>query len=130
MKLLIGFVDLLRRLRRRDKLKKHIANFAEILFNLSSLLSKNKCITKSGARLDSAFVYGAANRIRTDDLVITNDVLYRLSYSSIAISQRRYYNKKSPRCQVLFRKYFTFFVFCEFFVFFYENDEKYTPPLG
>ena len=27
--------------------------------------------------------YGAANRIRTDDLVITNDVLYRLSYSSI-----------------------------------------------
>ena len=30
----------------------------------------------------TALFAGAANRIRTDDLVITNDVLYRLSYSS------------------------------------------------
>lgn len=28
--------------------------------------------------------FGAANGIRTHDLVITNDVLYRLSYSSVS----------------------------------------------
>ena len=39
--------------------------------------------TKRPTRLGEPFVYGAANRIRTDDLVITNDVLYRLSYSSV-----------------------------------------------
>ena len=30
-----------------------------------------------------AFLFGAAKQIRTADLVITNDVLYHLSYSSI-----------------------------------------------
>ena len=38
---------------------------------------------KKPEAIASGFLYGAANRIRTDDLVITNDVLYRLSYSSI-----------------------------------------------
>ena len=30
--------------------------------------------------------FGAAGQIRTADLVITNDALYRLSYSSMAVS--------------------------------------------
>ena len=38
---------------------------------------------QSAPPFGGALVYGAANRIRTDDLVITNDVLYRLSYSSM-----------------------------------------------
>ena len=33
-------------------------------------------------RFKSAFFYGAGNRNRTGDLVITNDVLYRLSHTS------------------------------------------------
>ena len=32
---------------------------------------------------------GAAGQIRTADLVITNDALYRLSYSSKSLSQER-----------------------------------------
>ena len=31
-------------------------------------------------------LFGAAGQIRTADLVITNDALYRLSYSSMAVS--------------------------------------------
>ena len=31
---------------------------------------------------------GAGNRNRTDDLVITNDVLYRLSHTSITVAER------------------------------------------
>jgi hypothetical protein len=34
-------------------------------------------------------LYGAAGQIRTADLVITNDALYRLSYSSKSLSQER-----------------------------------------
>ena len=40
---------------------------------------------KTAALLGDGFVYGADNRIRTDDLVITNDVLYRLSYISVSL---------------------------------------------
>ena len=35
--------------------------------------------------IGEGLVYGADNRIRTDDLVITNDVLYRLSYISVSL---------------------------------------------
>ena len=42
--------------------------------------------TKTAALLGDGFVYGADNRIRTDDLVITNDVLYRLSYISMLLN--------------------------------------------
>ena len=31
-------------------------------------------------------LFGAAGQIRTADLVITNDALYQLSYSSMAVS--------------------------------------------
>ena len=35
-----------------------------------------------------AFGIGAGNQNRTDDLVITNDVLYRLSHTSIRLAER------------------------------------------
>jgi hypothetical protein len=38
--------------------------------------------------IQAVFV-GAAGQIRTADLVITNDALYRLSYSSKSLSQER-----------------------------------------
>ena len=41
---------------------------------------------KAPRHLPRGFLFGAANRIRTDDLVITNDVLYRLSYSSVVLT--------------------------------------------
>ena len=42
-------------------------------------ISKN-----TGAPVGAPVFFGAANGIRTHDLVITNDVLYRLSYSSVS----------------------------------------------
>ena len=42
---------------------------------------KEKTCNRSGYRLFS----GAATRIRTGDLILTKDALYRLSYSSIQI---------------------------------------------
>ena len=36
---------------------------------------------------------GATNQIRTDDLVITNDVRYRLRYSSRIAQRRTFYHK-------------------------------------
>lgn len=42
-------------------------------------MSKN-----TGAPVGAPVFFGAANGIRTHDLVITNDVLYRLSYSSVS----------------------------------------------
>ena len=40
-------------------------------------------ITKNEHHKGVRLSFGAANGIRTHDLVITNDVLYRLSYSSM-----------------------------------------------
>ena len=39
---------------------------------------------KTPSREDLVF-FGAGNQNRTDDLVITNDVLYRLSHTSISL---------------------------------------------
>ena len=38
----------------------------------------------------SSWVFGAGNQNRTDDLVITNDVLYRLSHTSIRLPDDSY----------------------------------------
>ncbi len=46
---------------------------------------------------------GAGGRIRTPDLLITNQLLYRLSYTStwrLSTNSERYYNKESEVCQV------------------------------
>ena len=47
--------------------------------------------------------FGAGNQNRTDDLVITNDVLYRLSHTSI-VMRLCYYSRLSAVCQYLFAK--------------------------
>ena len=42
---------------------------------------------------------GAAGRIRTADLILTKDALYRLSYSSICAAFAALYTKRlSPHC--------------------------------
>ena len=46
---------------------------------------------------------GAGGRIRTPDLLITNQLLYRLSYTSkwrLSTNSERYYSKERKVCQV------------------------------
>ena len=59
--------------------------------------SNTKRIQKTGLFRWNKPVFGAAGQIRTADLVITNDALYRLSYSSRLSFSRalRYYSIKS-----------------------------------
>ena len=54
---------------------------------------------------------GAGGRIRTPDLLITNQLLYRLSYTSVwrLSNSERYYNKESEVCQAINQKFFIFF---------------------
>ena len=52
---------------------------------------------------------GAASQNRTDDLILTKDVLYRLSHSSEP--NVLYYSKELPVCQALFR---IFLIFSDF----------------
>ena len=54
---------------------------------------------------------GAGGRIRTPDLLITNQLLYRLSYTSVwrLSNSKRYYNKESEVCQAINQKFFIFF---------------------
>ena len=47
---------------------------------------RQNCSNKKTTGRYLSFFVGAAGQIRTADLVITNDALYRLSYSSIAAS--------------------------------------------
>ena len=55
------------------------------------------------------FLFGAANQIRTGDLILTKDVLYHLSHSSILsfsviIDSVNHYKVKFIFCQVFFKK--------------------------
>ena len=48
------------------------------------------------------FCFGAATRIRTGDLILTKDVLYQLSHSSVlyaSVTDVLYYNKSVGVCQ-------------------------------
>ena len=45
------------------------------------------------------FVGGAGRRIRTPDLLITNQLLYQLSYTSISATNRLYLSRLYPVCQ-------------------------------
>ena len=47
-------------------------------------------------------IIGAANQNRTDDLILTKDVLYQLSHSSISQIDEHYYIRKLVVCQVFF----------------------------
>ena len=51
------------------------------------------CLTETGVSVD-----GAGGRIRTPDLLITNQLLYRLSYTSVSV-QPAYNSKYRPVCQ-------------------------------
>ena len=57
---------------------------------------------------NSSIFFGAGGRIRTPDLLITNQLLYRLSYTSAwrLSNSERYYNKGMEVCQVKNRKFF------------------------
>ena len=45
---------------------------------------------------------GAANQSRTDDLILTKDVLYQLSHSSVSQIDEHYYIRKLVVCQAFF----------------------------
>ena len=47
-------------------------------------------------------IIGAANQNRTDDLILTKDVLYQLSHSSVFQIDEHYYIRKLVVCQVFF----------------------------
>ena len=54
------------------------------------------------------YFVGAGGRIRTPDLLITNQLLYRLSYTSTwrLSNSRHYYSKEWEVCQVKNKKFF------------------------
>ena len=54
-------------------------------------------------------VGGAGGRTRTPDLLITNQLLYQLSYTSV--STLVYYTTTEQVCQHFFKKYHDFFIF-------------------
>ena len=45
---------------------------------------------------------GAGRRIRTPDLLITNQLLYRLSYTGTSQAERVYYSQAGDGCQAFF----------------------------
>ena len=51
-------------------------------------------------------MFGAANQIRTDDLILTKDALCRLSYSSIRFSRLIIIAKRGAFCQYFLKKLF------------------------
>ena len=62
------------------------------------------------AELCAAGVGGAGRRTRTPDLLITNQLLYQLSYTSTARTSMDNYSGKGAVCQeifLLFRKFFS-----------------------
>ena len=63
-------------------------------------------------------MHGAGDQIRTDYLVITNDVLYLLSYTSVAsLRNVLYYNSLCGQLQPLFLKIIIYFNFPVDFIF-------------
>ena len=60
-------------------------------------------VSKPKNGLNTGLFLGAANQIRTGDLVLTKDVLYHLSYNSIFLSysqrERYYYSAGERVCQ-------------------------------
>ena len=67
---------------------------------------------RSHIRLSRMRVDGAGGRIRTPDLLITNQLLYRLSYTSGFLTRLRYYSMYRPVCQYAFSKKVAHFEKC------------------
>ncbi len=102
--------------RRRIKLKKALA-FASAFFWWERVDSDHRSQRqqiyslpplatreRSHIRLSRGRVDGAGGRIRTPDLLITNQLLYRLSYTSGFLTRLRYYSMRRGVCQYHFSK--------------------------
>ena len=60
---------------------------------------KSKIATKKPRKPKFSRLFGAARQIRTADLILTKDALYRLSYISISVPQKgNYFNSTSWDC--------------------------------
>lgn len=64
------------------------------------MFRRTKVLVKTKNLAEQGFFVGAGDQIRTDYLVITNDVLYLLSYTSVPNAY--YYNSYRHDLQVLF----------------------------
>ncbi len=85
--------------------KARITGEACITHNVRIVFRKERITQKSlFCRQTKETFFGAAGQIRTADLVITNDALYRLSYSSIPLSRLCYYSTQTRK--VKHKKYF------------------------
>ena len=69
-------------------------------------------------------IFGAATQIRTGDLILTKDVLYQLSHSSVFFSQRVILYHKDSGLSIGFRK-----VFLIFLLFFEKGVESFRHPI-
>ena len=82
-------------------------------FRVTFLFPMSAYIKKEEPHRGSSF--GAVRQIRTADLVITNDVLYQLSYNSICFlvsvsrNQLVYYNMSCLKVKKFFRNILIFF---------------------
>ena len=60
---------------------------------------KSKIATTNPRKPKFSRVFGADRQIRTADLILTKDALYRLSYISISVPQKgNYFNSTSWDC--------------------------------
>ena len=73
----------------------------------SSCSRRERFIEKTPWENLKEFFSGAANQIRTGDLILTKDVLYHLSHSSIA-DNKNYYNVNIQKSQVFFSYMYIF----------------------
>ena len=73
-------------------------SYKQQIYSLSPLA------TREFPRCVPAEKRGAGRRTRTPDLLITNQLLYRLSYTGIS-TEHAYYTGKGSNCQVLFSEF-------------------------
>ena len=65
---------------------------------------------------------GAGRRIRTPDLLITNQLLYQLSYTSASTNSKDYISKGRPICQHFYSDFFEIFLWFDFSALFFYNQ--------
>ena len=63
----------------------------------SPLFKKQPISKRKASRFD--WLYGADDRIRTGDLILTKDALYRLSYISASFDARLIILYPAPKCK-------------------------------
>ena len=84
---------------------------------ISSPILRSSVVKQKSRSIDLLFCFGAGNQNRTDDLVITNDVLYRLSHTSdlVIISKKKAFVKHISKLSFIFFEKIYFFL--DFIVF-------------